>query len=38
MDLLWNDVDLDIHWGIEDPIVSGKDENANEFKNFESPF
>ena len=38
MDLLWNDVDLDIHWGIEDPIVSGKDQNAKEFKNFESPF
>ena len=38
MDLLWNDVDLDIHWGIEDPILSGKDQNAKEFKNFESPF
>ena len=38
MDLLWNDVDLDIHWGIEDPIVSEKDQKAQEFKNFNSPF
>lgn len=38
MDLLWNDVDLDIHWGIENPIISEKDQNANKFKNFDSPF
>jgi len=38
MDLLWNDVDLDINWGIENPIISEKDKNANSFKNFDSPF
>ena len=38
MDLLWNDVDLDIQWGIENPIISDKDKNANSFKNFDSPF
>ena len=38
MDLLWNDVDLDIRWGIENPIISEKDKNANSFKNFDSPF
>ena len=38
MDLLWNDIDLDIHWGIKDPIISEKDQNANKFKNFDSPF
>lgn len=38
MDLLWNDIDLKIQWGIEAPIISEKDQNAKEFKNFESPF
>ena len=38
MDLLWNDVDLDINWGIENPIISEKDKKANSFKNFDSPF
>ena len=38
MDLLWNDVDLDINWGLENPIISEKDKNANSFKNLDSPF
>ena len=38
MDLLWNDVDLDINWGLENPIISEKDKNAHSFKNFDSPF
>jgi len=38
MDLLWNDVDLDINWGVENPIISEKDKNAHSFKNFDSPF
>ena len=38
MDLLWNDVDLDIDWGIDTPIISEKDQHAQEFKNFDSPF
>ncbi len=36
--LLWNDSDLNIDWGIENPILSEKDKLANEFKQFNSPF
>lgn len=36
--ILWNDVDLRIDWGIENPIVSEKDKKALQFKNFLSPF
>ena len=38
MDMLWNDVDLDIDWGIDTPIISEKDQNAKKFKNIDSPF
>jgi len=35
----WNDTDLAIDWGeIENPILSGKDQEAPLFKNFKSPF
>jgi len=35
----WNDPDLDINWGkIDNPILSGKDEVAPFFRDFESPF
>lgn len=36
--LLWNDSDLQIDWGIENPIVSEKDNKALQFKTFLSPF
>jgi dTDP-4-dehydrorhamnose 3,5-epimerase len=36
--LLWNDADLQIDWGIENPIVSDKDNKALQFKTFLSPF
>lgn len=36
--ILWKDPDLNIDWGIENPIVSEKDENAGRFKDFISPF
>ncbi len=36
--LLWNDVDLNIDWKIETPLVSDKDMLAGGFKNFESKF
>lgn len=38
MSLLWNDKDLDIDWGIKNPLVSQKDMLAESFKNFNSPF
>lgn len=34
----WNDPDLSIDWGIENPIVSEKDQVAPFFKDFESQF
>lgn len=34
----WNDELLNIHWGVEDPIVSDKDMLAPLFDNFISPF
>jgi dTDP-4-dehydrorhamnose 3,5-epimerase len=36
--LLWNDTTLNIDWNIEDPIISEKDKNAENFANFGSPF
>jgi dTDP-4-dehydrorhamnose 3,5-epimerase len=36
--LRWNDPDLNIDWGIENPIVSEKDEIAPLFSNFNSQF
>ena len=38
MDLLWNDENLNIDWGIENPILSEKDQKATRFENFNSPF
>ena len=38
MDLLWNDENLNIDWGIENPIISEKDKIATKFENFNSPF
>jgi dTDP-4-dehydrorhamnose 3,5-epimerase len=31
--IIYNDTDLNINWGIENPILSEKDKNANNFKN-----
>lgn len=36
--ILWNDPDLNIHWGIDDPLVSEKDAQGKLFRNFISPF
>ncbi len=36
--VLWNDEDLNIDWGINDPILSGKDKEAKSFNEFNSPF
>ena len=36
--ILWNDPQLNIDWNIEQPIVSSKDQEAELFKNFKSPF
>ncbi len=36
--ILWNDPTLNIHWDIENPILSPKDENGQMFESFESPF
>ncbi|CAG5078166.1 dTDP-4-dehydrorhamnose 3,5-epimerase [Parvicella tangerina] len=36
--IMWNDADLNIDWGIEDPIISEKDQNGELFKDFKSPF
>ena len=38
MDLLWNDDDLNINWGIKNPIVSDKDQKATKFQDLNSPF
>jgi dTDP-4-dehydrorhamnose 3,5-epimerase len=34
----WNDPALGIDWMINNPVVSGKDQQGTLFKNFESPF
>jgi dTDP-4-dehydrorhamnose 3,5-epimerase len=36
--LLWNDPELGIDWGVENPLVSIKDEVLPLLRNFESPF
>tara|TARA_B100001250_G_C19730890_1_gene758440 strand:+ start:210 stop:752 length:543 start_codon:yes stop_codon:yes gene_type:complete len=36
--LVWNDVDLNIDWGVENPLVSEKDMLAASFNNFKSQF
>ena len=36
--ILWNDPELGIDWGIENPLVSPKDEVLPLLKHFESPF
>ncbi len=36
--VLWNDIDLQINWNIENPILSEKDLTGTKFKEFESPF
>jgi len=34
----WNDPDLNINWGINDPVISPKDQSAPAFRGFESRF
>jgi dTDP-4-dehydrorhamnose 3,5-epimerase len=36
--LLWNDREIAIDWGAENPIVSSKDQEAGTFHEFKSPF
>lgn len=36
--ILWCDADLNIDWGIKNPIVSEKDKTSQPFKNFVSKF
>jgi dTDP-4-dehydrorhamnose 3,5-epimerase len=36
--ILWNDKDLNINWNSKNPIISEKDELAQEFSTFVSPF
>ena len=36
--LLWNDADLNIDWGMKDPILAEKDKLAEKFSTFENPF
>lgn len=36
--LLWNDPQLNINWGIDNPLVSAKDQEAKTFEQFISPF
>ena len=36
--ILWNDPDLNIDWGIDNPLLSEKDQKSPLFKDFESPF
>jgi dTDP-4-dehydrorhamnose 3,5-epimerase len=36
--LLWSDPDLNIRWDFENPQLSGKDQIAPLFKDFDSPF
>ncbi|MBS1647180.1 MAG: dTDP-4-dehydrorhamnose 3,5-epimerase [Bacteroidetes bacterium] len=36
--LLWNDLDLNINWGVKTPVLSDKDKEGTMFKLFISPF
>lgn len=36
--ILWNDNDLNINWGIDQPVLSAKDKSGIQFNNFVSPF
>lgn len=36
--IIWNDPDLNIHWGIDNPQVSEKDQQALSFRDLKSPF
>ena len=36
--IIWNDADLRIKWGIDQPLVSEKDKTAGRFRDFVSPF
>ena len=38
MNLLWNDENLNIEWGIKNPIISEKDKKATKFQDLNSPF
>ena len=36
--IIWNDIDLDIDWGIKEPIISEKDQHGKKFSSFASKF
>ena len=36
--IIWNDKDLNIDWGIKNPILAKKDKLANIFSTFDNPF
>lgn len=36
--IMWNDKDLKIGWGVNEPIISPKDKINSNFKEFKSPF
>jgi dTDP-4-dehydrorhamnose 3,5-epimerase len=36
--ILWNSPSLEIDWGVEKPVISAKDEEAQDFISFQSPF
>lgn len=36
--ILWNDADLNISWGVQDPVISEKDKISPGFREFSSPF
>lgn len=36
--LLWNDPELNIDWGINNPLIAEKDKDYTNFSNFVSPF
>ena len=36
--LIWNDVDLNIDWGVVNPLISDKDKLAGSFRDFKSEF
>lgn len=38
MAIRWDDQDLGINWQVENPVLSEKDEEAESFKDFKTPF